>query len=320
MKKPFIVSIITILVIVVIIAIFAIFAGWRGKPTEIESTPTSEITATPLLTVTPITESTPIAEPTVAPTKRPDINIAHGIVVKYPDEYADMLVHEQEVQEALITETFSMHSVSGDIPLFCIGFGDAEFGEWFGVLNTDVGDIPIVHTVFVLSEDELATMDESVQNQYFALMDCINDVLNTIAADPRFTADKPLAVGEDAEVKTTYWSLTLPSNMTVVETNENDTYVAMFYGEVAGERTALYTVHIGDNKVETELGLFEVDGIKKPISVGGFDLSEKPNWTEDDYSAAYRMMDTINHVIDVITSSEQFSVPSSEEPTPVPEA
>ena len=81
---------------------------------------------------------------------------------------------------------------------------------------------------------------------------------------------------------------------------------------VVGKSELLETIHIGDNKADTELGLFEVEGIKKSISVGSFDLSEKANWTEDDYSAAYRMMDTINHVIEVIMSSPQFSLPVEE--------
>jgi len=50
-----------------------------------------------------------------------------------------------------------------------------------------------------------------------------------------------------------------------------------------------------------------VDGVKKPVSVESFDLGERETWSEDDYAAAYQMMDTINHVIETITQSKQFS-------------
>ena len=55
------------------------------------------------------------------------------------------------------------------------------------------------------------------------------------------------------------------------------------------------------------MGYDELDGVKKPVSVVSFDLVERDSWAEDDYAAAYRMMDTINHVIDTIMQSKQFS-------------
>ena len=36
------------------------------------------------------------------------------------------------------------------------------------------------------------------------------------------------------------------------------------------------------------------------------DCAERGDWSEDDYAAAYRMMDTINHVIETIMQSKQF--------------
>lgn len=69
----------------------------------------------------------------------------------------------------------------------------------------------------------------------------------------------------------------------------------------------LYRVCIGEEQAKSFLGYYEVDGVKKPVSVETFELGEWDSWSEDDYAAAYRMMDTINHVIDTIMSSEQFS-------------
>ena len=50
------------------------------------------------------------------------------------------------------------------------------------------------------------------------------------------------------------------------------------------------------------------DGKKKTVSVGSFDLLEKENWSDEDYSFAYQMMDTINDVIEAIMQSKDFSV------------
>ena len=289
-------------IIVVIIVFSAFLVGLGSKTVAIYPTATQEAIVEPVFTTPPLTAA-PTANQSMT------INIAYGFTLQFPSEYADILIHEQEVYGALVTEAFSMRAGETDIPLFRIDFGDETVGDWFGLLKTEDGIIPVVHTVFVLANNELNSMDESVQEQYFELMNSFNAVLNTIATDPRFTTEKPLAVGENTEMETNYWTLMLPNNMNIVETEENGTYVAMFYAEVAGERTALYTIRIGDDKADFELGLYEVDGIKKPISIDSFDLNGKSNWTEEDYSAAYRMMETINHVIETIMSSTQYSAP-----------
>ena len=69
----------------------------------------------------------------------------------------------------------------------------------------------------------------------------------------------------------------------------------------------LYRVCIGEEQAESFLGYYKMDGVKKPVSVESFDLNERDDWSEDDHAAAYRMMDTINHVIEVIMQSKQFS-------------
>ena len=292
MKKQLLIAL--IIALVVMVALIAAFMGYGSNPAE----------------------PSPAAPPmTALPTVDPDgmtVDIAYDFALQFPKEYADVLVHEQEIHDARTTEVFSMRNGEKDVSLFRIDFGDENAGDWFGMLKIGEQNIPVTHTVFALSDEELAAMDEQTQKQYFEMMNSFTNVLNAISADPRFTAEKPLAVGADTEVKTTYWTLTLPGTMSVSESNTDGTYIATFLGEVVGERTALYQVRIGENKAETELGLYEVDGVKKPISVGSFDLSEKTNWTEDDYSAAYRMMDTINHVIETIMNSPQFSIPEAE--------
>lgn len=264
-------------------------------------------------TATEIKEAAETETKDVKPTEVPyELVDMKYLSLKVPAGLSEYLEHEQSTYGNAITESFYMKAEEENIPLFSIDVGDENMGTWLGMLKSENGNVPITYTVFTVTEEQLATLEDGAAETYAQQMDAFNQILDGIQSDERFTFEKPLAVGEDSEAQMTYWSLTLPVNMTVVETNENGTYIAMFNGEVAGERTALYTVHIGDDKAESELGLFEVDGVKKPISVGSFDLAEKPNWTEDDYSIAYRMMDTINHVIETIMNSEQFSVPTEE--------
>lgn len=229
------------------------------------------------------------------------------ISLQYPVGLMNVLSHEQDEYEGRITDTFYMKHGEEKISLFRFDFGDVKAGDWIGMIKTETGDVDITSVVFLLTDEEYGALTEDEQKTYTDCMNAYSFMVEDIMKDPRFTNKKPLPIGEDTEVKITYWTLTLPSNMSVVETHENETYIVTFYGEIAENITALYTVHIGEDKVETELGLFEIDGIKRPISVASFDLSEKTEWTEDDYVTAYSMMDTINHVIETIMSSKQFT-------------
>jgi hypothetical protein len=69
----------------------------------------------------------------------------------------------------------------------------------------------------------------------------------------------------------------------------------------------LYRIIIGDEQTGSLLGYYKVDGVKKAVCVESFTLVERESWNEDDYAAAYRMMDTINHVIETIMNSKQFA-------------
>ena len=132
-------------------------------------------------------------------------------------------------------------------------------------------------------------------------------MLDGIVNDPRFTYEKAIEIGEEAPVSMNYWAVDLPESMWITENTENGNYEATFYTEICGENVALYVVRIGDVKAETELGFFEINGEKLAVSVGSFDLPERATWSTDDYSTAYRMMDTINNVIESIMQSKQFS-------------
>ena len=228
--------------------------------------------------------------------------------LQFPEELSEYVIREQSTYGLSTTEAFYIKNSGDDIPMFRIDVGDEKLGDWLGVFKTDKGEIPVTYTVFTVSEDDIASLGENGRELYDELMRSFNILLETVFNDPRFSFDKQIDVGESHGVAMTYWTIELPDKMLFSENTSNGNYEAVFYTVLNGENVKLYTVCIGEEMAETQLGYFEIAGVKKPISVGSFDLSENYAWTEDDYAVAYRMMDTINDVIEVIMSSKQFSL------------
>lgn len=226
------------------------------------------------------------------------------LVLQFPEELEAHVIREQSIYGEATTEAFYFQANEMQIPLFRIDVGNSELGDWLGALRTKSGDVPVTYTVFVVEEEEMALMGDTL---YADLMEGFNTMLDGIVNDPRFTYEKAIEIGEEAPVSMNYWAVDLPESMWITENTENGNYEATFYTEICGENVALYVVRIGDVKAETELGFFEINGEKLAVSVGSFDLPERATWSTDDYSTAYRMMDTINNVIESIMQSKQFS-------------
>ena len=162
-------------------------------------------------------------------------------------------------------------------------------------------------TGFAVSNEELAALGKDGSRKYGECMQAYNFMMDGIKADPRFVAERPLAVGENREVKLKYWTVTLPGKMLVQESGKAGNYEAVFFAEVTGEMVLLYRITIADEPVGSLLGYFEIDGVMKPISIESYELAERDSWNDEDYAAANRMMDTINDVIRQVTSSEKYS-------------
>lgn len=222
-------------------------------------------------------------------------------------EIADYISDDESTYGNVYTRTFYLNYNDDVLPLWRVDFGDPYAGDWVGILQTEQGDIPVVMTGFAISAEELAALGEEGSQLYGECMQGYSVMLEGIMSDPRFTSERPLAVGENTEIKLTYWNVTLPSKMKVMESSEGDNYTATFSGEVVGEMVLLYRIIIGDEQTGSLLGYYKVDGVKKAVCVESFTLVERESWNEDDYAAAYRMMDTINHVIETIKSSKEFT-------------
>ena len=224
-----------------------------------------------------------------------------------PEKVAAYITDDESTYGAVYTCAFYMNYGGEQVPLWRLDFGDANAGDWVGMLKTDSGDIPVVMTGFLVTDDQFAALGEDGSQLYSECMQGYSVMLNGIMSDPRFNAERPLAVGEDTSVQLTYWKLTLPDTMYVTENNADGNYEAVFSGEVKGEMVSLYRVCIGENQARSLLGYYNVDGVKMHVSVESFDLGERVTWSEDDYAAAYKMTDTINYVIEEIMQSKQFT-------------
>lgn len=224
-----------------------------------------------------------------------------------PEAVAEYITNDESTYGDVYTRAFYMNYGGNELPLWRVDFGDPYAGDWVGILQTEQGDIPVVMTGFAISAEELAALGEEGSQLYGECTQGYSVMIDGIMADPRFTSDRPLEVGEDTEMKLTYWTLTLPGKMSVMESNEGGNYTATFSGEVVGEMVLLYRITIGEEQSGSLLGYFKVDGVKKAVCVESFTLNERESWNEDDYSAAYHMMSTINDVIQQIMASKNYS-------------
>ncbi len=224
-----------------------------------------------------------------------------------PLELEGTITNDESTYGTAYTRGFYMNYGGNEQALWRVDFGDPYAGDWVGVLKTDKGDIAVTTTGFAISAEELAALGDEGSELYGECMQAYGVMLEGIMSDPRFTEERPLVVGEDREVKLTYWTVMLPDTMTVSENTEGGSYEAVFYAEVSGETVRLYRVCIGEEQAASFLGYFDVDGAKKAVTVESYELAGYDDWSDDDYAAAYRMMDTINDVIGQIMSNKYFS-------------
>ncbi len=227
------------------------------------------------------------------------------LALSYSDIYTDVLVHQEVLSDTVTMEIFSLQMNDGSMELFRIYFGDEARGIVAGYLTADGEEIPVTYTICQYNDDEF--VDEDTRALYFETMNCFNEIMAGLQADNRFQTEKAAAPVENAETELSYWTVTLPDTMEYEESEENGQYKVAFYGNVAGERIALYTIYIGDPSAETVLGTFDVNGEAKKLSVENYEIMPAERWTDEDQASAYAMMATINDVIQAIMSSENFS-------------
>lgn len=225
-------------------------------------------------------------------------------ILEFPREYAENLKHTEVEETGTVIEIFSMISDEKEYELFRIYFGEVSNGSIVGYIHSESDILPV--SVVLDDSRMIEFANEESVTQYYSMMEGLNVVLSSLYENEKFMKDEFEAQKESA-MKLTHWNVTLPNTMVVSESIVDGIYEAVFSGEVLGENVALYRISIGEEKEEVPLGYFKLDGVKKAVYVQSYELGEQDTWSEDDYAAAYRMMDTINDVINVIMQSKQFS-------------
>lgn len=226
------------------------------------------------------------------------------LTVLYSDIYDDYLLHQEVSSEDVTMEIFSMSEDNTVRELFRIYFGDETMGIVSGYLTVDNIEVPVTYTICQYNDEDFA--DEEARKLYLETMNCFDDIMNSIQADDRFCTEKAVAPVNSKDATLTYWTFTLPETMEYEEEN-NGRYEIRFYGNVAGEKIALYTIFIGEPCGNTVLGTYALNGNKLILSVESYSLVPQENWRDEDTMSAYMMMGTINDVLQIITSSENFS-------------
>lgn len=226
------------------------------------------------------------------------------VLMQIPEQYAGELTHREVTGEDCTMEIFSMKTENGETELFRIYFGDGQTGNALGTMKIDGVEVPVTVSVCEYSEDYFA--DEETRDLYYEMMDSLNDVIRAVQSDERFITEKNIAV-EKNDNQLSYWTFSLPEGVEFEEAVEGERYQVTFFGNVNGERHMLYAVALGDPTMKNVLGTCQVDGVGKTVSIESYDLPDTEGWTENAVMELYKMMESINDVIQVIMAGENFS-------------
>ena len=225
--------------------------------------------------------------------------------LKFPKELYDKLRHMEVTEGQIAVEVFYMICTQGEREAFRIYYADPGSNTCFGYLQTDSGEIPVSYRLCEYEDTEFE--NEEDRKLYYDMMSAFSVVMNSIHEDPRFSETRSVASVGNREVQLRYWTLTLPENIQCTETEENGEYLAVFYGEVSGDRIKLYTIGLGDMEAESVLGWYTADGVQKQVKVQTHSPDAYENWSEENQIVIYEMMNSLNSVIQIIVSDANFS-------------
>lgn len=235
------------------------------------------------------------------------------LTVAYPKSFKKYLKHESLSDGINATEVFSMVYEDVEAELFRLSVTQ-EAPEYFeGYLNTEHGLMYVSlsasgvdPSIFaVTSEQEEADQNAEMEALYFAMLDGMTDVLASIKQDAKFSVHRTISENDKQNTALTYWNISLPKDITCEETTEGGIYRAAFHGVIGDKTVKLYTVSLGDTAAASPVGQYEVNGQSQMVSVEIHDLNSL-ELTEEELSAAYTLVDTVNDVLRVIREDKNF--------------
>ena len=230
--------------------------------------------------------------------------------LQFPGTYANNLKHTETIENGITIESFSMIAGGMETELFHISFGDTQDGTVVGYMNLDSGVVPVVVSVFNADVDEFE--NEEIREQYYSMMDGLNTALSSIYEDKRFISDVHESQVEN-EVQMTYWTFNLPANMVCEESAESGAYKVTFSFNAGDVQHLMYTLYMGDGTRGSPFGNYQIGEEQKVLSIEISEFVQQEDLPEDVKNNVFALMDTINYVMDVITSDEHYSVLEAEE-------
>ena len=252
-------------------------------------------------------------EEDTAPDGYRTIQTAYGTLLVSADCFEE-LRHVEITQDDVAMEVFYMPLESGERELFRVCFNDAGVGDQVGYLDTDAGKIPVSVAVCFYNEEDFET--EELRDQYHKLMGQLDTVLTSLRSDSRYVAAEVTSESNEAHqtVELIYWNLELPASMEWEEKASGDVYQVDFYGNIGDARVLLYSIYFGEANAESVVGTYTVDGEEKTLSADTYSLEMQiPDADEQTRADYYTQMRTINDVLKVIMSSENFSEKNPEQ-------
>ena len=220
----------------------------------------------------------------------------------YPKEYEGKLTTKEVVQNGVSVVIFNAIVAEENRELFRIYFNDESMGALFGYITHGSDEIPVSYDVAEYEDDIFKT--EDMKKDYYSLMDAFQAVIDSIYANPQFRTERREIPVEDRVASMKYWEVTIPDNVYWEEFESEVVYRVDFYGFAEDDRVELYSVGFGIMDSDYSIGSFSVNGETHEILVRIHDIPEEYLVDESDRNKIYRMLESVNSVVDAIMAEE----------------
>lgn len=274
-----------VLLLAVVLGVVLYFVGQKGIGSTLEATaPDSET----------VQDAVQTADRTVSD------------ILQFQVEEMEGIRYEEISENNVITDIFYMVQEDYEWELFRICYGNTATGTVIGRMEINGHEVPV--TVMTSNYTEINFPDRETYDRYCRSMDYLNVALDSLYASAGFATLEGSVEMETRTAELIFWAIELPVNIEWEERTENQYYAADFYGILGGERILLYTVSLGDKDVSNAIGMYAIDGGKTPVSVKTHSYDTRTVWLGEAYAAEYAaLMETVNDVIQVIISDENYS-------------
>ena len=236
------------------------------------------------------------------------------LTVQYPKKYEKYLKYEELVQGKDATVVFTMIYDEIEAELFRLSFTEAAPEEYAGYFSVDNSDLYVSIKVSGFDPRILGTEDTDeaqekrfeIESLYYSMLDGMTTVMDYVRKDSRVSEIRGASESEKKELSLSYWNVSLPQNITCVETEQDGIYRATFKCRVGDKEIDLYTVCLGDSEAESVVGQFATNGKSRLVSVELHELNTD-TLSQEEIEIVYAMMDTINDVLQAIRQDKNFS-------------